>query len=1313
MAWRNVYYNGRTSSVHLWGWDEEGNRIKTVSSFDPYLYVESDSHKDGISIFDTALKKVSFKNQYERGKWLKTTPITRTFHNFGCEQQFLLDMFKDESFKEDFGKNPIRIAYLDIETFGGIDEQYSTPEAATDPINLITVYDSFTERYKTFGLEKRFKSKDTDVDYTCYDTEQELLESFIRYWQKKEFDVVSGWNCISENENVWNQHSIKKIKNLSNDKLFLCDSLIKKENTGIKKEFSIKTNIGGEILCSQEHIIPVLVKPKHLYKNKNTILKLEKDLKVKEINLLLDDNDVYIKQFFNTNDRPQLTYRDYIIDNLDNFSDYNIDFFIKSEKIKEKLKTNEVFMRTITKLEYFYTKDAWKRKPSIWKYSNLKQYITKNDIVSYIKETDQLEIFRKRRSDCIINLDDTIEFGLLRLIGFLFTDGSFDKKDEVFTFSSKLEKMMNLYIGDINRLLNKDLVDSRGRKQDNNFYKKVNINNKIGLLLPMFYKNTFKKYLNIEILSKLSNKQFFSFFAGLYDGDGCSDPHSVGLCHYCHDDNVKIIHELLFWNNVRSTKTKNFIRIPNLNRNKSFFNFLYDNSYNTERKTSIILMKDSVQKTCIGKNIKTFEYEDFVITKIVSLKETGLNVQMYDIETKTHYFYCNGMKVHNCVGYDIPYLINRIKRILSEEDAAKLSPVNSIYLRMNASVNRMGQMVNRWVIHGITILDYMEVYITFALGSRESYSLAYISEYEIKETKTTYNTTSLAELSIKDWNLFVEYNIQDVRLLVKLEEKLKYIALVKTLSYKGFVPFERAMGKVSLIAGALAFQAYKEGKITPVFNVQNERGDFEGGFVKEPTPGLYKDVISFDANSLYPNTILTLNISPETKIGKIIKIDDEDYTLRLVNGKLVETTKEKVSALIKNQKLALSSSKVIFDQKVKGIIPSFIEDLYKERVAAKDEMMVIKKSLEKVTDKTEREKLKAKSDDKNIEQGVLKVLLNSVYGIFAQPFSPYFDIDLAESVTLTGQSAIKKAPQLAFEHIKSLGVQCEMADIWIAGDTDSLYVSISKLLEHKNIELLDGEDISKEAFACIEDINNFVNKEINIWAREELNTLDPRFFFKREAICDVAVFLAKKNYIMHILDQESVKTNKFKYVGVEVAKSTHAKEVKVLIKNVVENVILSQDRIEGNRIYQKSFEDFSKMPIDIVASRKKVNDYDKYANQIQPDGEFVSRTPGHVRAAINYNRMLEMLKLEKKYPKIGNGQKIKTFYCKKNIHQMISMAFGNEYPIEFKEDIEIDYRIMFEKMVLPLVEKVYGAIGWKIPDVNNPTYTDLLSYFSD
>jgi DNA polymerase elongation subunit (family B) len=606
----------------------------------------------------------------------------------------------------------------------------------------------------------------------------------------------------------------------------------------------------------------------------------------------------------------------------------------------------------------------------------------------------------------------------------------------------------------------------------------------------------------------------------------------------------------------------------------------------------------------------------------------------------------------------------------------------------------------------------MELYESLCGGKRESMSLNYISEYELGDSKIAIGSTSLSTLADTDWMKFVDYNIQDVRLLIKLENKLKYLKLVRNLSYRGFIPFEKSMGKVAMITGAVAHEALKQNMIIPTFNIQNIKQEFKGGFVYEPIKGLYENVVTYDANSLYPNTIITLNISSETKIGKIVAKDDEFTTLMLTNGSEKRLKNADFIKIVESEKLAITKSNVLYTQKFKGIFPTLIDRLYTERVKAKNAMLDAKKKLKKATTPEVIETLEEIANDNDTLSNVYKVFLNSVYGAFSNIYFPLFDMDHAESVTLSGQAIVKRGPEIIYEYAKSQGFNGKLEDILIYQDTDSEFFSFTEIMKLKGISFLENGEVSKQAYDLIEEYGNILNTGINDWAKSEFKSIDPRYVFKREKICDVALLQAKKFYILHILDKEGVKTNEFEYKGIAIAQATFSKEVKELLKDIVHSAILSKNRKTAIHIFQEGYEKFCKMSTEEIATRKKINNYGKYSDMVNDNGDFGKGTPIQAKSSMNFNNALKNLNIDDKYPVIASGTKIKFFYCKKNIYNYETIGFIDYYPKELLAVIKPDYRFMFEKNVVPVISRIFQIVGWPVPAVGCEEVTDLIQLLS-
>jgi DNA polymerase elongation subunit (family B) len=664
----------------------------------------------------------------------------------------------------------------------------------------------------------------------------------------------------------------------------------------------------------------------------------------------------------------------------------------------------------------------------------------------------------------------------------------------------------------------------------------------------------------------------------------------------------------------------------------------------------------------------------------------------------------------NFHGYDLPYIMNRLTILFDEDKNKKISPLERIFYREDVAVNALGQKKNQWFIAGVSCLDYMDVYKTFSTGERESYSLNYIGTYELGDSKLVYNASSLSKLADKDWHTFVDYNIQDVRLLVKIDQKLKYMNLIRNLSYKGFIPFEKALAKVSMITGAVAHQALLQNLIIPTFTYENVKQKFEGGYVLQPKPSLYQDIVTYDANSLYPNTIITLNISPETKIGKILNAKNENFQIELVNKKIVNLNKEQFLKFIREEQISITKANILYTQKFKGVVPNLIDKIYTQRVEAKNKTIEFQKKASQSNDITEKNKLLSIAQDNDTLSNVYKTLINSIYGVFSQQYSPFFDIDHAKSVTLTGRAVVNKGSNLFLDYLKQENYNYTYEDVVKYIDTDSVFLSFNSIFKDNNIFLEKDGNITKEAGVFIKNIGEYVNKNINEWAKFELNSTDPRFFFKREKICDVALLQAKKFYILHVLDSEGVKKNDFIYKGIEIAKSALSKEVKFLIKNVIESALLSKNRKKATDLFHEAYEKFCELPISIISSRKNAKSYTKWQDGFI-NSRFAKGTPNHYQGALYYNKLLDEENIKHLYSEIGNGTKIKYFYCEKNKFNIKTMAFIDEYPQEFLKYIKPDYKMMFEKNVLPVISRIYHVIGWPLPQIGCEQATDLMELF--
>ena len=650
--------------------------------------------------------------------------------------------------------------------------------------------------------------------------------------------------------------------------------------------------------------------------------------------------------------------------------------------------------------------------------------------------------------------------------------------------------------------------------------------------------------------------------------------------------------------------------------------------------------------------------------------------------------------------------------LFDEDTVRRLSPMGRVHSR--TLKGQFGREQVRWYIDGISCLDYLDIYKRFCMVLRENYKLNNIAITELGESKIDIGSGNLSTLADTDWDTFVEYNVQDVRLLIKLEEKLQYFELLRMLSYTGLTTMEAAMGSMSVVIGACAIRArYRNKKIPTFIRGADDGKQNEGAYVGDPKRGFQKYIVSFDANSLYPSVMITLNLSPETKMGVIESQTDKDVTICDVNGKTVVVPMAKFAKLVQDEKLAISKAKVLFSQKHKGIIPEMVDQYYKLRVQVRKEHKKIKRQLSELDKKDPLYRsLKDKLSVLNIKQHTIKIFINTVYGALGNKVFPLGDDDLARSITLTGQAVIKQSNKILTDYIQQkAGISVEEIEKntpIIYNDTDSSYISLESLVKTLNINAIDSKSkITPEFHSLVDGIETHLNQQIQIWCEQNLNSLDSRITFKREVICDVGLFLQKKRYVIRVLDEEGIPCNKFKYTGVEIARTTMPAPIKPLAKKIVETMLLTQDQQKTNEVITEAYNVFQGLPISDFSFVTGLKGYEKYSSKC--DGfKTVKSMPLHVKAAYHYNLLLKTLGIERKYECIGSGDKIRYFYVKQpNRYGINAIAYKYYYPAEFETIFQPDTELMFEKIIYSAVERFYECVSWSPRKPGEATQCDL------
>ena len=634
--------------------------------------------------------------------------------------------------------------------------------------------------------------------------------------------------------------------------------------------------------------------------------------------------------------------------------------------------------------------------------------------------------------------------------------------------------------------------------------------------------------------------------------------------------------------------------------------------------------------------------------------------------------------------FDIPYMVARMER-LEEGWSSSLSPWGRL---RQSVVNRMGRDQTVHTISGLAVLDYLELYQKFTYVKQESYSLNHISKVELGEEKLSYaEYETIQEFYTQDFQKFVEYNVQDVALVQKLESKLKLMELAAALAYSARVNFEDVFSQVRTWDAIIHHHLMSKGIVIPRKEEAEKEDQYAGAFVKEPLVGKHDWVVSFDLNSLYPHLIMQYNISPDTKGNFTRGSLTPDVVLRGDPSveQLVEAARETDSCLAANG--------VGFTRQVRGFLPELMDSMYAERKRFKELMIDAQRRLEGL-DKSaplhERRKIEYEISKYKNFQLVRKIQLNSAYGAIGNEYFRFFDVDLAEAITLSGQLSIQWIGESLNRFLnKILGSSGE--DYVIASDTDSVYLRLGGVAARckstdkgKIVDFLDG--------FCNEVLQPFINKEFERLA-QTLNAYENRMVMGREVIAEKGVWTAKKRYMLAVWDSEGVryKSPKFKIMGIETARSSTPAYVRKALKAAVETALL-RDEAALHDLVKATESEFKKLPVEEVAFPRSVSKMDEYGNE---GTIYRKSTPIAVKSALLHNHLLKTHKLTRKYRAIGEGEKMKFVYLKipNPIHESV-IGFTTTLPKEFGIHKYVDYDMQFDKAFLEPLRSITTAIGW-------------------
>jgi len=672
---------------------------------------------------------------------------------------------------------------------------------------------------------------------------------------------------------------------------------------------------------------------------------------------------------------------------------------------------------------------------------------------------------------------------------------------------------------------------------------------------------------------------------------------------------------------------------------------------------------------------------------------------------------------YNSEYFDIPYLYFRIKQILGEDEVLRLSPIKKInYREYNGEI--------QLTIGGVNHLDYMLLHKKYIMKEEPSYKLGDIGTKYVNLGKVEYEG-NLNTLFRDDIDKFIDYNLRDVEIIEALEGKLKFIDLTIMISHICNIPYEQIYYNTVMNEGAILKYLRREGIVSPNKptthnpSLKNYKETYAGGYLLEPIPGLYFDVIDLDFTSLYPSIIKSLNLGIETLIGRIKVPYNTTYEQNHSLEKLKErdVNEEVVVEKLNKSNYTLKAAKIKLGDLIKIVEQNNYTISASGAIFKTDEQSICSKILQGWFEKREHyrglKKKAGKEEDwanyklYDLFQHAFKILQNAMYGTYAINGWRYTDGNLicSAAITNSGQRLTQESITFVNNRINT-ELNIDKQHICIS-DTDSMYIVLGDLIKHRYPNLK-PEDKNAKILELALEIQNESNNYLNELSKRLFNIkFDTHYFqLKQEVICAGVLTTGKRRYAMYVTNKEGVTVEELDMKGLELMKSNMNKLFKKFGEDLIKNVLFGKAKSDIDKSitdFYKSLKTLDPRSLGKPTGVKQINAYQIPAKAGEMFSSFRLKAPANTKAAVRYNDLLKFKKLDKKYESIIEGDKIFIVNLKSNPYGLETIGLPNaKTPPEIEEFVKtyIDVEEIFESLLGNKLKNLYLDLKWDFPPLN-------------